>query len=355
MPSDPLPIAINAGHLTDVLRRDGVLTDGRVRDVVVESTRSTILSQITRLRLTCEGAPDSLTHLFLKTAHPDRNLGGAVQEAARQEVSFYSQVVPLMTARLVPHCYEAHWDDDPKAWRILLEDLSDSHVIATQWPLPPTMQQCESILRARARFHAAWWNDSRLGVSVGSRPDADALDEYLGKCAQACARFTDRFGDCLPRERRALFERFLQFAPRRLFHHRANCDVTIIQNDSHVWNCFLPREAGSDDVRLFDWDGWRIAPASDDHAYMMAVHWYPDLRREREQPLLDCYHATLLEHGVSGYDRCALDEDYRVSVLWRIMTPIWQATYEIPSVVWWNNLERILLAVDDLDCRALLD
>jgi hypothetical protein len=25
-----------------------------------------------------------------------------------------------------------------------------------------------------------------------------------------------------------------------------------------------------------------------------------------------------------------------------------------PMCVWWNNLERVLLAVDDLDCRALL-
>jgi hypothetical protein len=26
----------------------------------------------------------------------------------------------------------------------------------------------------------------------------------------------------------------------------------------------------------------------------------------------------------------------------------------IPAVIWWNNLERILLAVDDLGCRDLL-
>ncbi len=354
MPSDLLPTAISAEHLSDVLRRDGVIGDGWVRDVAVESTRSTILSQITRLRLSCEGASDSPTHLFLKTAHPNRNVGGAEEEAARQEVAFYSHVAPLTAARLVPHCFEAHWDEDPKAWRILLEDLSDSHVIATQWPLPPTVQQCESILRARARFHAVWWNDSRLGVSVGSRPNSDALNQYLEKCVRAFGSFTDRFGDCLPRERHELFDRFLQDSPRLLVHHRAHCDVTIIQNDSHVWNCFLPREAGSDDVRLFDWDSWRTAPAADDLAYMMAVHWYPDLRREREQPLLDYYHATLLDRGVSGYDRRALDEDYRASVLWRIMTPIWQAIYDIPTVVWWNNLERILLAVDDLDCRALI-
>ena len=73
-----------------------------------------------------------------------------------------------------------------------------------------------------------------------------------------------------------------------------------------------------------------------------------------ERPLLDRYHAVLVAHGVRGYDRRALEDDYRLSVLWQIATPIYQAVNNIPPVIWWNNLERILLAVDDIDCRALL-
>jgi hypothetical protein len=87
---------------------------------------------------------------------------------------------------------------------------------------------------------------------------------------------------------------------------------------------------------------------------MIAIHWYPDRRRRWEQRLLDVYHTTLAEHGVGGYDRRALQEDYRLSVLWQITTPVWQAVDNIPPVIWWNNLERILLAVDDLGRRDLL-
>jgi hypothetical protein len=71
--------------------------------------------------------------------------------------------------------------------------------------------------------------------------------------------------------------------------------------------------------------------------------------------LLDRYHETLLAHGVEGYDRRALADDYRFSVLLRITTPVWQAASNIPPVIWWSHLERIFLAVDDLDCRELLD
>jgi hypothetical protein len=40
--------------------------------------------------------------------------------------------------------------------------------------------------------------------------------------------------------------------------------------------------------------------------------------------------------------------------MWQIMTPVWQAAYDIPPVIWWNHMERIFLAIDDLGCRELL-
>ena len=150
-----------------------------------------------------------------------------------------------------------------------------------------------------------------------------------------------------------LYERFLDSAPHLLERYDARRNVTLIHGDAHVWNVFLPRDGG-DDLRLFDWDGWRIGVAAGDLAYMMALHWYPDRRRRLERALLDRYHATLLAHGVNGYDRRALDDDYRWAVLWQMATPVWQAAYDIPPVIWWNHMERIMLAVDDLGCRELL-
>ena len=115
-----------------------------------------------------------------------------------------------------------------------------------------------------------------------------------------------------------------------------------------------PRQGGGENARLIDWEGWTIDTATDDLAYMMAMLWYPDRRHRIERWLLDGYHAALLAHGVRGYDRQALDDDYRLSVLWLILRPVGQAAGNIAPRVWWNNLERIMLAVDDLGCRDLL-
>ena len=73
-----------------------------------------------------------------------------------------------------------------------------------------------------------------------------------------------------------------------------------------------------------------------------------------EQKLLDHYHAVLLARGVPGYDRRALQDDYRLAVLWQITTPVWQEAIDLPPVIWWSHLERVMLAVDDLSCQELL-
>jgi hypothetical protein len=115
-----------------------------------------------------------------------------------------------------------------------------------------------------------------------------------------------------------------------------------------------PTFAQCDDVRLFDWDAGRPRVGSGDLSYMMAIHWNPDLRQRFETRLLDCFHDELRACGVRGYDRRALREVYRLSTLLQIMTSVWQRAIGIPPVIWWNNFERVHLAVDDLDCRELL-
>ncbi len=349
--TDALPKAAAAEHLTQALRQSGALGEGRVAAVTVEKSFPTLLSHFYRLCLAYEGAAgDAPVSLMLKT----NALGRPSSAWGRQEVSFYHQVGAGTPAGLVPRCFDAHFEPADNAWHLLLEDLSESHLIATQWPLPPTFEQCERIVRTRARFHAAWWDHPRLGVTVSAWQDTATADKGMQSLAEQYARFADMLGDRLSAERRQLYARLFDQAPRLMERYHAHRHITVVQGDAHVWNCFLPRSGGLDDARLFDWDAWRLDVGADDLAYMMAIHWYPELRHRNERRLLDCYHDELLSHGVQGYDRRALEDDYRQSVLWQILTPVWMCTSNIPPLIWWNNLERVHLAVEDLGCRDLL-
>ena len=257
------PDPSTAEHLTAALRRAGVLGDARVCDVTVESTRPTIMSQIKRLRLDyagkAAGAPQSV---ILKQTHPDRAAAG--WEGTRQEVAFYTDIAAAMSARLTPLCFEAHADSATRTWHLLLEDLTDSHSIATQWPLPPSLQQCETIIDALARFHAAWWDDTRLGNPIGAWPDAANTESRMQRLAGAFARLVDILGDSLTCERRNLYEQFLAAAPRlSAARYDARRHVTIVHGDAHVWNCFLPHDP-ADGARWFDWDAWFIGLGASD-------------------------------------------------------------------------------------------
>jgi thiamine kinase-like enzyme len=351
--TEPLSEAVSPESLTLALRRSGALGGARLSAVEELSARSTILSRILRLRLAYEGeAAGAPQTLIVKTGLPGR----AAREwnIGPREVEFYAKVAAATPSGLLARCFEAQWDAETSHWRLILEDLGESHKIVTAWPLPPTFSECATILGAWARFHAHWWEDPRLGSSIGSWGDADEVEQYLHRLADKIAAFRERLGDRLPRERADLYALLIDRAPRLVKRTDGRRAVTIVHGDAHVWNCFLPRDGGSD-VRLFDWDTWRLGVAAEDLAYMMAVHWYPDRRRLMERPLLDLYHAALQAHGVSGYDRRALDDDYRLSALWCITTPVWQAGADIPTAIWWNNFERIHMAVEDLGCRDLLE
>jgi hypothetical protein len=353
MTVESVPVA-SAGYLTAMLRRSGVLKEACVSDVELQNPRDTVLSHIVRLKLRYDGdASGAPTSLILKTARSDRL--DPSWNAGRHEVAFYAEVAPRLPAGLVPHCFDADWSAETNIWHLLLEDLTPTHTVATVWPLPPALDQCEIIVRSLGRMHAQWWDDSSLGVAVGTWLDSDALDRNMQTFSGHLVRFIDRYGDRIPLERRELYDRMFASAPRLRQRYLSHRNATIVHGDAHAWNCLLPRDPKGGEARFFDWDSWSVDVGSDDLAYMLAMHWYPDRRQRYERLLLDHYHEALLANGVKGYDRRALADDYRLSVLLHIAAPVWQAANNIPPVIWWNNFERIFLAVDDLGCRELLD
>jgi hypothetical protein len=191
-----LPAAIQPEALTEALRRCGVLGDGCVSGVSVDSSRETILSRIIRLRLAYDGAAEGAPRsVFLKTGLPERI--GAEHRSGPHEVAFYRDVASAMPRAVTPRCFDGSWDAETHAWHLLLEDLTDTHGVVSAWPLPPSREESERIVATWARFHAAWWDDPRLGDSVGRWADPgdgqlkafeERLDGFPVCSATACRR-----------------------------------------------------------------------------------------------------------------------------------------------------------------------
>ena len=345
---------LTADRLTAVFQEKGYLAQGRLERVTIDFSHPTLISAIARVPLEWSGDAQGRlpARLFVKMSRPDQNPDLA--PLVLKEVDFYDTVAPLMPPRIVPHCYDAARDRTTNAFHLLLEDLGETHVLVTEWPLPPTLEQCERIMDLYAQLHAAWWDDPRLGVEVGRFMDDAAIAEWREAYAKRFAAFADRLGDRLPLERRRVYERVLASWSGLLARYRSRRHLTIVHGDAHVWNAMYPLDVAADSPRLIDWDSWGRNIATHDLAYMIAVHWYPERRRRLEVPLLRHYHAALAGHGVSGYSFESLWEDYRLSVIGRLAVPVWQSTVNIGPWVWWSHLERIFQAFDDLGCADLL-
>ncbi len=348
-----LPEVVEPARLTAALRRGGVLDAGAVREVKVLHQRDTVVSHIIRLGLRyvgeSAGAPQAL---ILKTANPA--FAQRLANGGRHEVAFYTQLAPRTPPGLVPRCFDGHFDEESHAWHLLIEDLSDSHEIATQWPLPPSRDQATAIVTTLARWHAAWWDHPSLGDTVGTWASAEDIALHMETFAGHYDRFADMLGDRLSEERRILYRRLIDQSARLSQRYHSRRHLSITHGDAHSWNFLLPRASVADTVRIFDFDQWGINVPTGDLAYMMAMQWYPERRQALERLLLNLYHDTLIESGVTGYTRGALDQDYRRSVLWHITKPVWQWSINLPPLIWWNNLERVMMAVEDLGCEELL-
>jgi len=66
------------------------------------------------------------------------------------------------------------------------------------------------------------------------------------------------------------------------------------------------------------------------------------------------YHERLIEHGVEQYSWDDLWLDYRLCVMKQLFEAVWGWSVGQNTSIWWNHLERISLAIEDLNCLELL-
>jgi aminoglycoside phosphotransferase (APT) family kinase protein len=184
--------------------------------------------------------------------------------------------------------------------------------------------------------------------------DDAACASFAKDRRQRFARFAEFLGDRLSSSARAIYARVLDALDQWVIPARLYSPCTLVHGDAHVWNLLYPRDGVDSRIRLIDWASWRVGRGTSDLSYMMAVHWYPERRARLEAPLLERYHAALCTGGVTGYERDQLWTDYRKAVLGGLLIPVWQQSFGFHPSIWWPHLNRLLAAVEDLDCAALL-
>jgi thiamine kinase-like enzyme len=169
------------------------------------------------------------------------------------------------------------------------------------------------------------------------------------------ATWSNFLGDRLSTRRRALLDRvFTTWPQKQVDRLVGGRGITLVHRDTHPLNFLYPKNEEVDTVRIVDWQSWRVDTGTDDLAYMMACHWYPHYRATLERPLLKRYHQGLLRDGVEEYRWEQCWYDYRASVIRCLFFLLASWKPERPATMWWDRLEKGLLAFKDLNCAELL-
>ncbi|HET8533507.1 MAG TPA: oxidoreductase family protein [Methylomirabilota bacterium] len=357
---------VTPAWLTRVLKRKGVISSGKVARVGRGSV-SSMTSSISRLEIRYSGdvRGDAPQRLLLKCFVPDDSaglVGRRLIEAGRREVEFYNVAAKHMTAMStapVVRCIDARYSPERSCAHVLLEDVSDTHSVPP-WPLPPLRAQCEQAVDALARCHAFWWEDPRLGETVGEVPGKAFMSAFVRELEEKFPRLVDLLGDRLPNEKRKLYERFFSsilprsFGPKGLGRASDRRAITLVHGDGNWWNFLYPRDPAAGRIYVIDWQAWHVGVGTDDMVDLIGLHLDPERRHALETDLLKRYHAKLLEEGVDRYGWADCWDDYRESAIRFLAVPVWQWAVGMPVHIWWPSLNRILQTCADLHCEELL-
>lgn len=335
------PEEITSEWLTEALYRNGVLSRGKV---------------ISQKRRRDQSTPFSNRIVFLDLTFSEEvstNVPRSVvykSQESEKEYYFYTDLLDASPNVPVLDCYFSHYNTRSKYSVLLFSDISESYS-QTQWPVPPTDSECEKAIAALAQLHAAWWERSQLSDAKKKLKGENNWKKRYQDAIYALPNFLDYLGERISRQRRATFERIIPVVEQSLNHREK---ITLIHGDAHYWNFMFSREGIKNAVKILDWNLWDVGAASDDLAYMMGLHWYPERRHRLEIKLLQKHHSKMIEKGVRDYRFDDLWEDYRLSCIRNMFIPVWQWTQGIHPSVWWFHYERSFLTYDDLGCEELL-
>ena len=337
---------ITAQWLTNLLQTKGHLKSGIVNNIRLQPLSDIPFGAPKIRRLEIEYLQNAICNIpnkvILKVASKEK------------EYFFYTQIAEWMGKIPVPQYYLAQQNEDRSQAVFLLEDLSNTH-FQTEWPVPPSLELCETAMDCLASFHAFWWNDPRLDMEF--RNKVTKGNYWTGRLNEAINKlpaFLDVIGDRLSADRKKIYEKVLASSNHHWMPDSKRNVKTFLHGDIHFWNFLFPKDPSRDEIRIFDWNSWDIGKGTNDLAYMIGLHWYPDLRQRREKFLLKRYYNNLLEKGIQNYawDDCWLG--YRESCIMNLFIPVWQWQRGTTSIVWWPHLERSFLTFDDLDLMELL-
>ena len=346
---------VTAEWLTGVLSNSGALTNGSVAAFDVDVGRgnwSTSARLNVRYAERSQGAMPQ--RLFLKMVNADLE----DEFFGPSEVTYYTRDYAGVEDAPLVRCYSAAYSAEQQRYHLLLDDLSETHVEATE--KAPTLEYGLALAEGLAVMHARWWGAQRLAEVGAPMHNGEHIRRFAEIAESGAGHILNQFSAKLkprwPDTIRALYANH----PQAIIERTQNDNgFTLIHGDVGMTNILVPRDADRPiyiiDRQPFDWSLTTWLGVYD-LAYAIVLDWEVETRRRLEMPILRHYYDQLIKKGVNGYPWEQLYDDYRLSAAMGvyIATEYCRGGVNERQIPFWlPMLQRSLTAIDDLDCSEL--
>lgn len=286
-------------------------------------------------------APQSLV-AKLPTADAELHERAAIFQPGSRENWFYRAAAPH-TPICSPCCYYNAIDAATGQSILLLEDLafapSGDQLKGATWP------QAKVALQSLARLHARWW-------AAAASPQIQELtsllaDTWTGEQNLVQELYDRAWPQFVNQGRVAIPDEVRQYGTAII--GRMNVidklidrpDKTLVHGDYRLENIHFGERDGEAVCCVIDWEDVFWGSGLVDVSWFLGGCW-PVEQSHQEISLLQAYHQTLQEEGVTGYSWAHCYEDYRYAMGSNFVQGVLSATLDEEADEWDHKRARVI-------------
>jgi hypothetical protein len=380
---------LNSAWFTDVLRDCGSIGPNdsvREIDVVQMGEGEGFLGELGRVRLTYSDGANGPSSVIAKfpSPIPENKALGMVFASYEKEIRAYRELGAHFGVK-VPQCYFGEYEAPKRSeaiaqkvlgwlpdsitakmldrlmaqagkserrFGLLIEDLGNARVGDQVKGASPA--DAELALRTLAKMHAAFWESPLLDRDwLLPADDAVALQHAMYR--KAWPTFEARFAGRLTPEMLslsawndahgpALIKRLAQ--PRTLLHGDYRADNLMYHDDPAA------------PITVIDFQAVMVGNPMIDVAYFLRPNMSPEDAEAHEQRLVEAYHESLVEAGVTNYSLEQCRQDYVLGQMWVmhrgvLLIGTLDLSHERGLQIVDNAVSRAMLAAPQIDLAAI--
>ena len=318
---------------------------------VIESNTALVIKAIVQIH---DVGGDICKKLFIKTIKRNQS-ENVYHSKSMQEGKFYKFIKDIAINNIpVPICYDAFVSEETGEFVIVLEDISNSYT-APNSRIISDKNIWFSCVESLARFHSAFWNHKIIDLLHSQSDEEIESDVKFQK--DRLQSFLNYFKDEFDKKTKLILDTAMEInislireQSRRVSEKK---DVTICNGDSHIYNFMLPIERGSNPL-IVDFQFWGEGIGAGDLAHLTRESFSDEFKKDIQIPLVEHYHKSLLEQGVTGYSWENCLKDYRAEAATMVLIPFYQWSYfSVKHDEWIGDLQGLIYNYEYLKCDEL--